>query len=160
MGGIAGEDAAEKVGRLAVFGHSTAGSVGDGDDAIDVGVGAEELWGEVGSNAACDGSGAVDGGENTNVIAGGDATVGAEDASESSEFRGRYKLGGAGFGADGIVALEIACDEVMGVNVFPDGDGLGGEANDLVELTDGLARGDGTDREFVAGGDVGERSKL
>ena len=65
-----------------------------------------------------------------------------------------------GFGADGVVALEVASNEVMGMDVRADGDGLGGEAYDLVELTDGLARGDGADREFVPGGDVGERSKL
>ena len=43
VGGVADEDAAEKVGGFAVFGHAAAGAVGDGDDAIDIGVGAEDL---------------------------------------------------------------------------------------------------------------------
>ena len=41
-----------------------------------------------------------------------------------------------------------------------DSDGLGGEADDLVEFTDGLAGGNGSDGEFVASRDVGERSEV
>lgn len=37
---------------------------------------------------------------------------------------------------------------------------MGGEANNLVELTDGLALGDGSDGELVAGGNVGGRDEV
>ncbi len=50
-----------------------------------------------------------------------------------------------GFGADGVIALEVASDEIVGVDEFADCDGLGGEADDLVELADGLSSGDGAD---------------
>jgi hypothetical protein len=59
-----------------------------------------------------------------------------------------------GVGADGVVALEVSGDEVVGVDEFADGDGLGGKADDLVELADGLTGGDGADGQFVAGGYV------
>jgi hypothetical protein len=64
-----------------------------------------------------------------------------------------------GFGADGVVALEVAGDEVVGVDELADGDGLGGKADDLVELTDGLSRGNGADGQFVSCRDVGERGE-
>jgi hypothetical protein len=41
-----------------------------------------------------------------------------------------------------------------------DGDGLRSEADNLVELTDGLAGGDGVDGELVASGDIGRRNEL
>ena len=63
------------------------------------------------------------------------------------------------FGADGVVALKVSGDEVVGVDELAEGDGLGGKADDLVELADGFAGGDGAYGELVAGGDVGERSE-
>ena len=64
-----------------------------------------------------------------------------------------------GFGADRIVALEVSRDQVVRVNQFPHSDGLSCEADNLVELTDGLSRSDGADRQLVTGGDVGARSE-
>ena len=64
------------------------------------------------------------------------------------------------FRANGVVALEVASDEVVGVNQLAYGDGLGGKADDLIEFTDGFAGGDGMDGEFVAGGDVAERDHV
>jgi len=160
MGGIACEDATEEVGRFAVFGHSTAGSVGDGDDAVDVGVGSEKLWSKVGSDAAGDGSRTVDGGKNANVIAGGDTAVGTNDAVEGGNFRGVKERCGAGFGTDGVVAFKITGNEIVCVDVLADGNRLGGKADDLVELAHRLTGCDGANCEFVARGDVGERCKI
>ena len=137
--GVADEDAAEEVGGFAVFGHAAAGAVGDRDDAVDVRIGAEDFRSEVGGDAAGDCGGTVDGGEDADVVASGDTTVGADDALEGC--RGFDEFGDARFGADGVVALEVTSDEVVGVDELAHGDRLGGEANDLVELTDGLARG-------------------
>ena len=94
VGGVADEDAAEEVGGFAVFGHAAAGAVGDGDDAVDVGVGAEDFGGEVGGDAAGDGGGAVDGGEDADVVAGGDAAVGADDALEGGGLGRGVRWGG------------------------------------------------------------------
>ena len=69
MVGVADEDAAEKVGGFAVFGHAAAGAVGDRDDAVDVGIGAEDLRGEVGGDATGYGGGTVDGGDDADVVA-------------------------------------------------------------------------------------------
>ena len=63
------------------------------------------------------------------------------------------------FGADGVVALEVTGDEIVGVDEFADGDGLGSKANDLVELTDGLAGGDGANRQFVSSGNIRGRGE-
>jgi hypothetical protein len=65
-----------------------------------------------------------------------------------------------GFGADGVVALEVSGYQVVGVNELTHGDGLRGEADNLVELTDGLAGGNCVDGELVASGDVGGRNKV
>ena len=151
--GVADEDAAEEVGGFAVFGHAAAGAVSDGDDAVDVGVGAEDFGGEVGGDAAGDSGGAVDGGEDADVVACADAAVGADDALKGSGWIEEF--GGLRVGADGVVALEVTGDEVVGVDEFADGDGLGGEANDLVELTDGLPCRDRADGQFVPGGNIG-----
>src|SRR5580704_1199590 len=159
MSGIACEDAAEEVGRFAVFGHSTAGSVGDGDDPVDVGVGSEKFWSKVGSDAAGDGGRTVDGGKNSNVITGGDIAVGANDAVEDGNFTGVKERGGAGFGADGVVAFKITGNEVVCVDVLADGNWLGGKADDLVELAHRLTGCDGADCEFVSRGDVGKSCK-
>ncbi len=157
MRGVADEDAAEEVGWFAVLGHAAAGAVGDGDDSVDVRVGAEDLWGEVGGDAAGYGCGAVDRGEDADVVASGDSAVGADDALKGGwRFEERC---GVGFGAYGVFALEVAGDEVVGVDEFAGGDGLGGKADDLVEFAYGFAGGYGADGEFVAGGDIGKRSE-
>ena len=158
MGGVADEDAAEKVCGFAVLGHAAASAMGDGYDVVDVGVGAEDLGGEVGGDATGYRGGAVDGCEDPDVVTSGDAAVGADDALKG---RGRVEqFDGAGFGAYGVIALEVSGDEVVGVNQLTDGDGLRGKADDLIEFTDGFAWGDGMDGEFVAGGDVAERNHV
>jgi len=141
-----------------VFGHAATGAVGDGDDAVDVGVGAEDLGSEVGGDAAGDCCGAVDRGENADVVASGDAAIRADYSLECCGVL--EERGGMGFGADGVVALEVVGDEVVGVNKFTDGDGLGGKTDDLVELTDGLPGRNGVYRQLMTGRDIGERSEV
>ena len=157
VGGVADEDATQEIGGFAVFGHATTGAVGDGDDAVDVGIGVENLRGEVCGDAAGYSGRAVDGGEDADEVAGGDAAVRADDAFEGCGFIDEF--GGAGLGADGVVALKVTGDKVVGVDVFACGDRLGGEADDLVELTNGLAGGDGMKGEFMPGGDIGGRNE-
>jgi hypothetical protein len=48
----------------------------------------------------------------------------------------------------------------VGVDELADGNWLGGKADNLVKLTDGLTRGDGLDGELVAGGNVGGRDEV
>jgi hypothetical protein len=158
MVGVSDKDAAKEVGGFAVLGHAAAGAVSDGDDAVDVGIGAEDIGGEVGGDAAGYGGGTVDRGEDADVVAGADAAVGADDSLEGGG--GFEECGGVSFRADGVVALEVSGDEVVGVDEFASGDGLGGEADDLVELTDRLSGGDGAHRQLMSGRDVGERSQV
>lgn len=154
---VADEDATEKVGWLAVLGHAATGAMGDGDDSIDVREGAEDLWSEMGRDATGYGSGTVDRCEDTNVIAGGNAAVGTDESLESGG--GFEECNGVSVGTDCIVALEVVGDEVVGVDEFAGRDGLGCEADDLVEFTHWFAVSDGADGEFVAGGNVGERDQ-
>lgn len=65
-----------------------------------------------------------------------------------------------GFGAYGVVALEVSRDQVVGVDELAYSNRLRGEADNLVELTDGLAGGNGVDGELVASGDVGGRNEV
>ena len=156
--GVADEDATEEVGGFAVFGHAASGSMSDGDDSVNMGIGGEDLRREVGSDATGYGGGAVDCGEDADVVAGADAAVGADDALEGD---GRIKeFDWVGFGADGVVAFEVSGNEVVSVDELADSDGLGGKANDLIEFTDGFSGGDGVDRQFVSCGDIGKRSQV
>lgn len=158
VGGVADEDPAEEVGGFAVFGHAAPGAVGDGDDAVDVRVGAEDLRGEVGGNAAGYGGRAVYRGEDTDIVAGADPVVGPHDALKGCGCVDERCT--ARFRADGVIALEVAGDQVMTVDELAWSDGLGRETDDLVELTDGLAGSNGVDREFVACGDIGARGQM
>lgn len=155
--GVADEDAAEEVRWLTVLGHAAAGAVGDGDDSVDVWVGAEDLWGEVGGDAAGYRGGTVDGGEDADVVAGGDSAVGANDALKGGG--GFEECGGVSVGADGVFALEVVGDEVVGVDELAGSDGLRGKADDLIEFAYGFAGGYGTDGELVAGGDISKRNE-
>lgn len=70
------------------------------------------------------------------------------------------EFGRVRFGADGVIAFKVTCNEIMAVNEFASGYGLCGETNDLVEFTDGLPGRDGVYREFVPRGDVGTRGQM
>ena len=139
-------------------GHAAAGLVGEGDDAVDIGVVGERIaagdgvFAEGHGDQVGDVGGAVHAGEDADVVAGGDAAVRAVDAHEGGRRVG--EVGGAGVDAVGVVAGEVAHAGVVGVDVFAGGDVGGGEADYLTVATDGLALGDGFDGDFVAGGDA------
>jgi hypothetical protein len=98
---------------------------------------------------ARDGGGAIDAREDADVVACGDARVGAHDALEGS---GRVRVvHGLDPGAEGVVALEVAHGEVVHVHVLARADRRRGEADDLVVAAHGLARFDGTRGELVPG---------
>ena len=59
-----------------------------------LGIGAEDLGGEVGGDAAGYGGGTVDGGEDADVVAGADAAVGADDALEGGGWVEEARRGG------------------------------------------------------------------
>jgi hypothetical protein len=112
----------------------------------------------VSGDTARDRGRAVDSGEDADVVAGGDAAVGSDNALKGCG--GVDQGGGLGFGANGVIALKITGDQIMAVNEFSDGDRLGGKTNDLIELTDRLTGGDGVDRQLMAGSDVHTRSQV
>ena len=152
---IAGKDTPQKVRRFAVLGHPAASPMRDGYYAIHVGIGAEDVRGKVGSDAAGDCSRAVHSGQDAYVVAGGDAAVGADDALEGGSCGGIEQFCGASFRAYGVVAVEVTGDEVVGVDVISGGDRLGCETYDLVELADWLAGANGPDGDFVPRRDIG-----
>ena len=158
MRGVTDKDTAEEIGWFAVFCHTAAGAVGDCDDTIDVGVSTENLRREVGGDAARDGGRAVDSREDADIVAGGDAAVGSDNALKRCGYVDQWC--GLGFGADGVIAVKIAGDQIVAVNEFADRDGLGGKTNDLIELTDRLTGGDGVNRQLMAGSDVHARSQV
>src|SRR5665811_925418 len=84
---------------------------------------------------------AVDTGQDTNVVASGDAAVGALDAHERRFTPRRLRLD---VGAKGVVSLEVALVrahvQVMRVNVLASGDRLACKADDLVVAPHRLAR--------------------
>ena len=129
------------------------------DDAVDVGVvvqnaGALDLLGD----EAGDGGRAVHAGQDADIVARAGLAVGAAKTLEGRLFLDRQDvLGTRGLG-DLVVALESAVlrPHVAIVLVHPvaGGDRLAGEADDLAELPDRLARGDRLDGDLVAEGDA------
>jgi hypothetical protein len=96
VGRIAGEDTTEEIGGFAVLSHAAAGAVGYGDDAIDIGIGAQYLGGEVGSDAAGYCRRAVNCGENAYIVTGSDAAVGPDNALKGGSFGRPQELGWVG----------------------------------------------------------------
>src|SRR3984885_4416573 len=158
MRGVTDKDAAEEIGWFAVFCHTAAGAVGNCDDAIDVRVSAQNLRREVSGDTARDRGRAVDSGEDADIVAGGDAAVGSDNALKGGG--GVDQRCGLGFRADGVIAVKITGDQIMAVNEFADGDRLGGKTNDLIELTDRLTGGDGVNRQLMARSDIHARSQV
>jgi hypothetical protein len=159
MGGIPRKDAAEKICGFTVLGHSAAGAMGNRNDAIYIRIGLKHLRSEVSGDTPGYCGGAVDCREDTNVVASGDAAVGPDDSLEGRGLGGIQQGDGSRFGTTGVVAFEVAGDEVVGVDVVANRNGLGCEPNDLIELSDGLARGDSVEGHLVTSGNIGQRCK-
>ena len=157
VAGVAGEGAAEQTQRL-VLGHAAAGLVGQRDDAIDVGeigqriVAGERVAAEHVGDDAGDVGRTVHAGQDADVVARGDLAVGAADALEGGG--GFDEIGWAGIDAVGVILGEIAHLAVVDVHVLARCDGGGGETDDLAVAADRFARGDGSDRDLVAGGNA------
>ena len=86
--GVAPEHALQVVEAGAVGGHAAAGAVGEGDDAVDVGVVGEDAGGHHLLGGAADHRGrAVHRGADRDVVAGADLAVGAAVAHEGARRR-------------------------------------------------------------------------
>ena len=151
MARVASHGAPEHIDRLAVGVHAAAGLVGEGDDAVDVGVGIQSVF-EVPRHLPRHGGRAVDAGENADVVARCDAPVGTYDALEGrrlgDEFRRRHQL------AKGVVALEVAHRHVLHMHVFAGKDVARGEADDLVVAPHRLSLLHFAHRDLVPGGNL------
>ena len=156
MGGITGERARQDLQAQAIAVHAAAGAVGQRHYAVHVrersqgsGVAAAR---EVVGNGARGRGRAVHAGQHTDVVARGHTAVGAFDAHE----RGFAFCGGwFHLGTKGVVARKVAFVrahvEVVGVHMFALGNGLAGEADDLVVAAHGGALCNGMGRDLVAG---------
>ncbi len=149
----AAERAAKQRQRL-VLGHAAAGLVGQRDHAVDIGkigeriVAGERILLEDIGDEARDMRAAIHRGEDADIVAGGDAAVGAADAvEEGGQIVVRQRLD---VDAIGIVLVEIAHAAVLGVHVLAGRDGLRRKADDLAVAADRLARRDRLDRDLVA----------
>ena len=151
MARIAAEGAAQHLQRLAGAVGGAAGAVGQGDDAVDVREALERLRVGVAAEVVGDGAGhrrrAVHRGQDADVVAGGDAAVGADDAVEG---RRRVDVGG-GLGAARrrVVAGEARELEVVRVHVLARRDRDLGAADDLVVAAHRLAGRDRAGRDLV-----------
>ena len=150
---IAAEGAPEQRQRL-VLRHAAAGLVGQRHHAVDVReigqrivAGERILLEDVGDHAR-DMRAAIHRGEDADIVAGRDPSVGAADALEGRgqiEIRRRRDVD-----AEGIVLGEIAHAAILGVDVLARRDWNGRKADDLAVAPHRLAGRDGADRDLVA----------
>ena len=146
---VAGEHPAQQRYRFTFGAHATAGLVMDRHHAIDVRVLRHEVFVEVLGDHAADVRRAVHAGDDREVVAGGDAAVGALDA---------HKGGGVGsvfdrlvVGTERVIALEVAHRQVVHMHVIARLDRLGGETDDLVVAADRVTRLQFAGRDLVSG---------
>ena len=151
---IAAERAAKQRQRF-VLRHAAAGLVRQRDHAIDVGeirqriVAGERILLEDIRNHAGDMRAAIHRGEDADIIARRDATVGTADAVKGRrqiEIRHRLYVD-----AERIVFCEVTHAAVLGVDVLARRNRRGGKADDLAVAPDRLADGDRPDRDLVPG---------
>jgi hypothetical protein len=98
---------------------------------------------------------AVDRRQQGDVVARSHPAVGPAVAHEGPALGLRHQLDGAVVLGERVVQLQLALVDldVVGVDVVAGRDRLRGEADDLPVATDGVALGDGADRDLVAGRD-------
>ena len=160
MPGIAAERPPQQRQRL-VLGHAATGLVRQRNHAIDVGkirqriVAAKRILLEDIGDKACHMRAAIHRGEDADIVARGDPSVGTTDAVKRRgqiEVRGRFHVD-----AESIVLGKIAHAAILGVNMLARRDRCGGETDDLAIAEDRLARRDRLDRNLVAGRDAFDR---
>ena len=126
---VAGDRAAEQVGRFALRRHAAPRLMRQRDDAVHVRIIVQPVLEVLGDHAR-DGRRAVHARQDADVVARGDTSIGALDAHE-----GRRRLDvlrELDTGAEGVIALKVAHGDVMHVDVVAGRDRLRGEADDLV----------------------------
>ncbi len=116
MAGVAVEGAQQNLGAFALEHQAAAALVGEGDDAVDVGEAGFDFGLRLVHNELRGGAGAVDGGEDRNVVAGSGAAVGPAVPVEGSAGAGR----GLELGVHGSEFVHPGCEvhsEVVAVHV-------------------------------------------
>jgi hypothetical protein len=144
---VARQGAAQHVHLQPRRGHAAAAAMGQRHDAVDVGELRKQRL-DPGRDHAAGGRRAVHRGDDADVVARGGAAVGAAIALEGGG-RGDV-LGRVRIGAEGIVALEIAHDAIVRMDVRARVQVIGGKADDLVVLAQRLALLDRPGEDLVA----------
>ncbi|MNN27131.1 hypothetical protein D3C81_1406570 [compost metagenome] len=151
MHGIAAEGAAQHRQRLATGVDRATEAVGQGDHAIDVGVGRQRLGVDVAakvvSDRPCHRGRAVHRGEDADVVARGYPAIGAHDTHEGIVVG---RLLAFGIDAEGVVAGKFAHRQIVHVHMFACGDRLARETDDLPIAAQGLARAKRAGSHLVA----------
>ena len=157
VAGIAPLRARQQVIAFALGCHAAALAVGQGDDAVDMGVVVQHprphgLVGDVIDH----GRRTVHRRQDADVIARPHPPVGAAETREMGRNLALVQaFGRAGLGGEGVVAFEIGSHgNVLFVDPIARRDVGAGKADDLAELADGRALRDGPCRDLVAARDA------
>ena len=155
MARIAPLRALERLVALARAGKTAARAVHEGDDAVDVGILLEDAGAGDGlGHEARHRSRAVHAGEHADVVARAGLAVAAAVALEGGAGLGRQQRLVLAVLRERIVALELGERAIVRMDMRAGHDVLGGKADDLAELEDGLALGDRLDRHLVPAHDA------
>ena len=151
IAGIAPLRALQRLEALALRRHAAAGAVDERNDAVDIGVIVEQaaLF-RLTRDQSRHCRRAVHRGEDAEIIARPRLAIGAAVAFEGRLLLDRQHVHGPRVLAEAVIALELVQHAIMLMHPFAGRDVLGGEADDLAELADGLAGGDGDRRHLVA----------
>ncbi len=171
---VAGERTPQHLQRFAIRRHRTAHAVSQCDHAIHVGVRRHRFGMNVAPEMIGDGvsdrGGAVDRGENADVIARGDTAIRSSNPHEGGG--GGDPLDGRDLAADGIVfrialrialhialfmagAFQVADAEIVDVDMIAGRDGTDGATDDLAVAANHVSAVQGSDGDLVGGGHGG-----
>ncbi|MNV52856.1 hypothetical protein D3C71_1449700 [compost metagenome] len=150
---IAAQRAAQHFQRLALAAGGTARAVRQRHHAVHVRTGGQRVGMDVAAEMVGDGARhrgrTVHAGQDADVVARGDAAVGAHDAIEGGGLR--HVVSGVRALPHRVVALEFRELQIVRVHVLSGRDGLPRHADDLVVAAHRLTRRNGAHGHLVAG---------
>ena len=154
MPGVAPQHPLQVVVALAAIGHAAAGGVGQRHHPVDLRIPLQQLLLGGARDVAGDRGGTVHAGQHADVVAGADLAAGPPETLERRPLGLGHEFRRPGFGAEGIVALELVHLDIVDMHMVAGGDRLGGEPDDLVVFAHRLADRDRRRRQLVAGRDM------
>ena len=149
---IAPKGALQGIEAVAAIGHAAAGSVGQRNNAVNVGIARQLLGREGVGDEMGNGRRAIHRREHADEIPRPRLAVVPKKAVEGGAFGFGQEGGGLGIGTEGIVAGKVLHLDILHMHMVAGRDVLGGKADDLVIFSDSRALCDRPHGDLMARG--------